>query len=320
MNRLWNTDRVDRYDIDINQVKVTIFSHNHNLHFATYPKKEIKTHLVIWFDESISSECKEMFKAVDTNKEFFLPKPIFDAYDYLDLKQDSMKRHINCYCECGDFIYSHFRFPSDDFYLAYHKSKNEIFLWGNAANLERTLISVLSMTGDILPLHSALLEYRGQGYLIIGDSGSGKTSLAMMFLKKGAAYISDDITYIDQNGYAYRCGDYMSLRNIYLTNELRPYVEFEKGDKSFINVTYLCKGNNWSLKDAVHVDHIILISPLQSNNITCTKLFCTFRHDSMIGLDFMHDTSKSIACILNESMKQWKRLLSSVQVHEMMID
>ena len=320
MNKFWNTDRVNRYDIDINHIRITIFSHNQNLHFANYPKTEIKAHLVIWFEEIISSTCKELFKVVDTNGLFFLPKPICDAYNYLNLDPESMKRHINRYCKCGDYIISHFRFPSDEFYLAYHRNINELFLWGNVANLERILISVLSMTGDTLPFHSALLEYHGNGYMIIGDSGSGKTSLAMMLLKKGASYIADDIVYIDHDGYGHRCGDYMSLRNAYLINEVREYVEFEKGDKSFINVKTMCKGNEWSLIDSVHIDRIILISPLQSNNVTCTNLFCTFRHDSMIGLDFLHDTSKSIACILNKSMNQWNWLYSSVRVDEMKID
>lgn len=320
MNGLWNKDGVNRYDIDINHVRVTIFSHNQNLHFANYPKKEIKSRLVIWFEESVSSPCKDMFKVVDANEAYILPKPICDAYNYLNLPPNSMKQHINHYCEFGDYIFSHFRFPSDDFYLAYHRYINELFLWGNQANLERILISVLSMTGDVLPFHSALLEYQGNGYMIIGDSGSGKTSIAMMLLKKGASYIADDILYMDRDGNGYRCGDYMSLRNEYLTKELSRYTEFEKGDKAFINVKSMCKENEWGLKDSVRINRIILISPLQPSNITCTKLFCTFRHDSMIGLEFLHDTSKSIASILNESMKKWCWLYSSVRVDEMIID
>ena len=320
MNRLWNTESVNRYDVDINYVRVTIYSHNKTLHFVNYPKKDIKSSLVIWFEESVSPSCEKMFRVVDANKDSFLPKPICDAYNYLKLAPNSIKQHINCYCEYGDYIYAHFRFPSDDFYLAYHTYKNEIFLWGNEANLERILISVLSMTGDALPFHSALIEHHGNGYMIIGDTGSGKTSIAMMLLQKGAAFIADDIAYIDRTGYGYRCGNYMSLRNTYLTKELRQYAKFKKGDKSFINVEAMCRGNKWALKDNVHINQIILIRPLRLNNTTCTKLFCAFRHDSMIGLDYMHDTSKTIDCILNESMKQWSLLNSSLQVDEMVID
>ena len=73
MNSVWNTDGLNRYDIDINHVRVTIFSHNPNLHFANYPKKEIKVHLIIWFEERISSLCESRFKVVDTIKAYFFP-------------------------------------------------------------------------------------------------------------------------------------------------------------------------------------------------------------------------------------------------------
>ncbi len=54
---------------------------------------------------------------------------------------------------------------------------------------------VFASTIGILPLHSACLSRSGNAMLIAGDSGTGKSTLAVALAQRGFDYISDDWTY-----------------------------------------------------------------------------------------------------------------------------
>ena len=49
-------------------------------------------------------------------------------------------------------------------------------------------------------LHGCMVDYRGIGILIMGQSGSGKSETAIGLLEKGAALVADDVVYISQKG------------------------------------------------------------------------------------------------------------------------
>jgi HPr kinase/phosphorylase len=51
-------------------------------------------------------------------------------------------------------------------------------------------------------LHASCVAVDGQGLLIMGPSGSGKSSLALRLLSLGAALVSDDLTRVDRKGNA----------------------------------------------------------------------------------------------------------------------
>ena len=63
-------------------------------------------------------------------------------------------------------------------------------------------IGVLGPAIGILPLHAACLEVGGNGMLIAGASGVGKSTLAVALAQAGLNYVSDDWTYIgtDRHG------------------------------------------------------------------------------------------------------------------------
>ncbi len=48
----------------------------------------------------------------------------------------------------------------------------------------------------VLPVHAAGVALRGQGVLLCGESGAGKTSLAYEFAKRGWTYLADDAVYV----------------------------------------------------------------------------------------------------------------------------
>ncbi len=55
---------------------------------------------------------------------------------------------------------------------------------------------VLLASSYATPLHAACVSYGGQGFLLCGDSGAGKTSLAYACARAGWTYTSDDAAYL----------------------------------------------------------------------------------------------------------------------------
>jgi HPr kinase/phosphorylase len=49
-------------------------------------------------------------------------------------------------------------------------------------------------------LHASCVAVEGQGLLILGPAGSGKSSLALRLISLGAALVSDDLTRVTRSG------------------------------------------------------------------------------------------------------------------------
>lgn len=61
--------------------------------------------------------------------------------------------------------------------------------------LDAMVYSLLD-TRHLVAVHAACIEKNGHGFLLVGDSGAGKTSLAYAAARRGWTYISDDATSI----------------------------------------------------------------------------------------------------------------------------
>ena len=61
--------------------------------------------------------------------------------------------------------------------------------------LESTVYTLLDVQ-HLVALHAACIARNGNGFLLFGDSGAGKSSLAYACAKRGLTYISDDCTFI----------------------------------------------------------------------------------------------------------------------------
>ena len=59
-------------------------------------------------------------------------------------------------------------------------------------------IGILGTTVGVVPLHCACLEKNGNGLLISGDSGVGKSTLTAALTQRGFSLISDDWTYFSK--------------------------------------------------------------------------------------------------------------------------
>ena len=314
----WNKKHTLQYSININDVNVVVNTHEKGLLFPPFIAGENVNHNVtIWYDSTISNDLAKQITSIVYENKAMLPASICDAYSYLGLGLENMQKHINKYVDhCGD-IYVHYAFPSDDFYMIYNKTTAEIYLWGNRANLERILVSILSMTGDALPFHAACVSVKDKGYLILGDTNSGKTSLVLELMRRGASYVSDDIIYVDSSFYGHRCCDYLSMRAKYLHPSLENSVEFSRGEKVFMPTKELCRNLKCSIESGTSIDEIIILNPLLDSNISCTKLFCAFRHDSMVMNEIL---GGNICDMIDASMKLWNNMCETIPVNAIELD
>lgn len=68
----------------------------------------------------------------------------------------------------------------------------------NLVRVLRELVLRMAENEGGICLHAACVEYQGKGIVIIGDSGSGKSTTMLNFLNNGADFISNDRCIIDQ--------------------------------------------------------------------------------------------------------------------------
>lgn len=59
---------------------------------------------------------------------------------------------------------------------------------------------LLSKKKQLTGIHSASLSYGSKGVLLAGNSGSGKTTMSLLLIKKGFKYLSDEETFIEKKG------------------------------------------------------------------------------------------------------------------------
>ena len=84
--------------------------------------------------------------------------------------------------------------------------KGDAYGWINQASLvddrylryyllEAAVLSLISAS-RATPVHAACLSLNGHGFLLCGDSGAGKSSIAYAAAQAGWSYLSDDATYV----------------------------------------------------------------------------------------------------------------------------
>jgi len=61
-------------------------------------------------------------------------------------------------------------------------------------------LGVLGPAIGLVPVHAACLDWNGKGLMIAGASGAGKSTLAVALSQRGFSLLSDDWTYVAQEG------------------------------------------------------------------------------------------------------------------------
>ncbi|MDP4292052.1 MAG: hypothetical protein Q8908_13295 [Bacteroidota bacterium] len=109
--------------------------------------------------------------------------PLF-ALPHLEVKEDDFfldARNIACYRAQNGHKISLYPYPEAD--------PNSVNLFLNGS----VLGAILHQRG-ILPFHGSSFVYKGQGIIICGVSGAGKSSVTAAFCQQGGQFLTDDIT------------------------------------------------------------------------------------------------------------------------------
>ena len=135
-----------------------------------------------------------------------------------------------------------------------------ILLWpGSTSSIVSSIIAYL--TREMAPRitrHGVLMEIYGEGVLLIGDSGIGKSETAVELIKRGHRLIADDAVEIKRVGPTSIIGSAPVL--------IRNYIELR--GIGIINVLNLFGAG--SIKDSTHIDLVAKIIPW-SNDLEITQ-------------------------------------------------
>jgi len=100
-----------------------------------------------------------------------------------------------------DLVYAVERHPGHDAYLLHRQAHASVAaddLCELLFHLEKDLIVALqTRRPDLLHLHAAALAWEGRAWLLIGDSGAGKSTTTWGLLHHGLRYLSDELSPVD---------------------------------------------------------------------------------------------------------------------------
>ena len=318
----WDKSNTYEYFFDIGNFKFKICTHKKNFKQLT-EKKIIKNKnlpdldITIWLDEN--DEYIRNIKKIMDKCEKYIPEAVVNSYKYLNLDLKLLENRINKYVKYNNDIYVHFRFPTENFYLVYSIDKPEIFIIGNEIYLERIITDLLTITSENLFLHAACIRYKEYGYIILGKSNYGKTGIALNMLENNAVYLADDIVQLNGN-IANRCCDYMSVREEYIPDSLKKYVCYEKPNKSYIDLDYMREDSKLKISDIILISKIILISPMNKEELKPTDLFFIFSRDSMWCMDILKNYLPRIEKIMDHSTTYFNKLIHNIDTEILKID
>lgn len=149
-------------------------------------------------------------------------------------------------------------------------SDNTLFFWGNhimdvdfyLKEFRKYLIAVISWIlhkdKDMILLHASAVEMNGRCVLFAGNSGSGKTTMAMNLVKKGAKYISNDLTFM------YVRGDKVMVlgvpQKITMEKDTYEHCGLNYAVEKDINRMYIDPAGQIAVKLNAELDTIVLLS------------------------------------------------------------
>ena len=156
-----------------------------------------KIHITIHLDDrdflkkEFLEKCQNLKSVIPTELEIF----------YTEINQRlHKKRHINEHCNKyytdGDNVFACFNYITDNFCLKYSYTNDDIYLYGNQYNLFRIMLDFFSVSSTILPLHASAISRNNQGFCLMGNSKSGKTSILLKLLQKEFEFIADDSVFV----------------------------------------------------------------------------------------------------------------------------
>ncbi|PIS28290.1 MAG: hypothetical protein COT43_06605 [Candidatus Marinimicrobia bacterium CG08_land_8_20_14_0_20_45_22] len=173
-----------------------------------------------------------------------------------------------------------------DYRIRFRDDRWELFRYRSMTHRNRTVEKIfyalewqvvndlIRMNPDALKFHAAALSRNGEGWLFIGGSGYGKTSLSIFLMKHGWNFLSDEFGWITP--------DSLEMipfpRNLIIKPHIAPYVavpadlpsiplyrdDYSKYSACFLSPTLL---GNIETEKTIPLKHIFLLNPNRTNAI-----------------------------------------------------
>ena len=125
------------------------------------------------------------------NVEHFYAKQL-EAEKRLEIYKELLSYDIPCIIFCREFV------PDDDFLQL--AEKNGIPLLGTDRKTSEFTAELIYALGELLApcitIHGVLVDVYGEGVLITGESGIGKSEAALELVRRGHRLVSDDVVEI----------------------------------------------------------------------------------------------------------------------------
>lgn len=250
------------------------------------PLRALAARPTLHYEESARPECLQLFNEVASSHRPFLPNVFATAYEFLGRTTPDAGQRTNRFIRAHAWVFGFFPYPSDQFLLAYKPGAEVLWLAGRPASLERVLLDVLSFAGPVIPVHAACLAGRWRAGLVLGRSGSGKTSLVLQAALRGASVLGDELTYLGTDA-AYRLSDYVAVRTPWCPLPLRGFAEDGQAGSTLLDVTKCAEAGAMTVLDRAVPSGTIVLSPLNLSPLDPLDVFVVFHRDSMWALDWL---------------------------------
>ncbi len=187
------------------------------------------------FESSISRKSNVNVDFIKKDSIEYNEKNFIDSYEPL-FHTSGFYREIPGICTL--------RYDNDDKRIAVEyeervlSSDNYLFVVVDAT---MQFVSLSLLYYNILPIHAAVIEYCGNGIIILGNSGAGKTTLEFSLINRQFNFFSDDIVFLDTSLMLHDSSEkILAIRNDViniLSLDLRKYnIKPVPGDKTLIHM------------------------------------------------------------------------------------
>lgn len=271
-----------------------------------------KIHISIHLDDSdflkkeFLEKCQNLKSIIPSELEIF-----YTEINQLLHKKRNSKEHCNKYYTDGDHVFACFNYVTDNFCLKYSYTNNDIILYGNQYNLFRIILDFLSVSTTILPLHASALSRDNQGFCLIGNSKSGKTSILLKLLQRDFEFIADDSVFVN-NDKIIRVSNSISIRT-----DVTPPVFQTLGVEVNKKVNFIVDKINCKVSDSATINKVIVLkkrSDEQYGLLDMHQPFPLISHHSFWCLHYLAKENKKeyITDLLSRSLSYWQEKIDNI--------
>ncbi len=296
INIVYNSKKLNKLMEEMNSLK-TVFCQN--------VLNENLIEIVLDLDIQKFDKFKTVFQeeCIKTTKPILCDMPTAGGVVIYDLLEDKRIIVVD-WMGIGFFIGS---IKSNQFYIVGADISNEFI-----SMVKYFITAPFVQNGDIALLHASTVNYKNKNYIIIGESGKGKTSLTILFCSEGGSIVSEDISYILRNGNCLnlRSREYFTLRQGTLA-EFKDLFQDLKIDNDFSKEKLFKLGKEKQLR--VSIDRLSKNGNI--DNAKINYLIIPELTDQIVGYEVKEVSEQNIISIINEAnrceMTAWINALLS---------